>query len=113
MGNNKHKQKMHKRLPLGVQISPVLVEIEMALWEMEFAVGEKPEYTDEGFRAAAKIFMSAMMDKMVNMQNSDKMSIDDRCKMATKLGSDLRQLIKTYADIDMHEAYKTFVVTAL
>jgi hypothetical protein len=38
-----------------------LHEIEEALWEFEANVGDKPNYTEEGFRGGIKIFMSVMV----------------------------------------------------
>lgn len=94
-----------KRQPFGVQISPVLEELEAALWELEFYSGEKPCYTINGFRACAKIFMSTMMDKMFDMQDYDNLDMEERKKMAVKCGKDIRKLIKSYTGIDMHKVY--------
>lgn len=49
---------------LGEQLNPILLEIEDAILEFEVEFGYKPEYTLEGFRAATKIFMSTIMDKL-------------------------------------------------
>ena len=92
---------------IGKNISPILVEIEDALLGFEVEIGTKPEYTDGGFRAAIKIFMSVLMDKMWELQLNEKILMEDRMKMAHKLGQDVRQMIKTYTDIDTHELYKT------
>lgn len=92
---------------IGKNISPILVEIEDVLLGFEVEIGTKPEYTDSGFRAAIKIFMSVLMDKMWELQLNEKILMEDRMKMAHKLGQDVRQMIKTYTDIDTHELYKT------
>lgn len=91
---------------IGKKISPVLEEIENTLWEFEASVEMKPEFTDEGFRAGVKIFMCVLMDKIWELQTDEKISIDDRIKMVQKCGDDVRQLVKTYADIDCHDLYK-------
>jgi hypothetical protein len=91
---------------IGVKLSPILVEIEDTLWEFEANIGSKPEYTTEGFRAATKIFMSALMDKMYSMQEEDGLSMDDRGKMAETVGNELRNMVKTYTGIDTVELYK-------
>ena len=90
---------------IGEKISPILAEIEATLWEFEAAVGTKPGYSDEGFRASIKIFMSAMLDKMYELQSDESLCIDDRSKMAESLGNSVRSLVKTYTNIDTHDLY--------
>lgn len=91
---------------IGKQISPILYEIENVLWDFEENGGLKPEYGKDGFRAAIKIFMSVIMDKMWELQEVESLSIEDRCNMANKVGEDIRKLVKTYTDIDTHDLYK-------
>ena len=81
---------------IGKQLSPILEEIENTLWEFEMRNFGNPQFTDEGFRAALKIFMSAILDKMWNIQNWDKVKHD----MATLIdmlkdicGSNMRLII--------------------
>lgn len=90
---------------IGQKISPILVEIENALWEYEAWNGSQPKYTDEGFRASIKIFMSALMDRMYNLQTSEELALEDKEAMAESLGKQVRAIIKTYCDIDTHELY--------
>ncbi len=90
---------------IGKDISPILVELEGALLDFEVEFGAKSEYTDGGFRAAIKIFMSVLMDKMWELQLNENILMEDRIKMAHKLGQDVRQLVKTYTDIDTHKLY--------
>lgn len=52
---------------------------------------------------AVIIFQTALMDKMYDNQNYDKMNVDDRLKMAEKCGLDLRKLIHTYTNLDTHK----------
>lgn len=91
---------------IGKKLSPVLVEIEETLWEFEANAGVKPEYTTEGFRAATKIFMSAILDKMWELQSNEKISMEDRANMAKKAGQELRAFVKIYTDIDTIELYQ-------
>lgn len=91
---------------LGEQLNPILLEIEDIILEFESELEEKPNYSLEGFRAATKIFMSTIMDKLWELQEADKISQDDRENMATKCGEDLRKFIKTYTDIDTFDLYK-------
>lgn len=91
---------------IGKKISPILVEIENSLWEFEENNNIKPEYTQDGFRAVVKIFMSVLMDKIWELQSDEKIDMEDRIKMVEKAGQDLRALIKTYTNIDTHDFYK-------
>jgi len=91
---------------IGKKISPILTEIEMTLLEFELHKAEKPYFTNDGFRAATKIFMSVMMDKMFDLQMREKMNIDDAGNMAEKFGNELHKLIKIYANVDTYEFYK-------
>ena len=91
---------------IGKTISPILVDIETALWEFELNSGIKPEYTTDGFRAGIKIFMSVLMDKIWELQQDEKITMEDRINMVQKAGEDVRKLVKTYTDIDCHELYK-------
>lgn len=91
---------------IGNKLSPILCEIEDTIWEFEANRGIKPEYTIEGFRAGIKIFMSVLMDKIWELQSDEKIEFKDRVKMVEKCGQDVRNLIKTYTNIDSHSLYK-------
>lgn len=91
---------------IGEKLSPILCEIESALWEFEELKGEKPNFTHEAFIATTKIFMSVIMDKMWELQEKDRIDMIDREKMSSKMGEDMRNIIKTYTNLDTHEFYK-------
>ena len=93
---------------IGEKLSPILEEIEYTLWEFEVNVGLKPNYTTEGFRAGIKIFMSVLMDKIWKLQQDESIPIDDRINMAQKAGDDIRNLVKTYTNIDTHSLYENY-----
>jgi hypothetical protein len=93
---------------LGEKLSPILEEIEYTLWEFEANGGLKPNYTTEGFRAGIKIFMSVLMDKIWELQQDESISIDERINMAQKAGEDVRNLVKTYTNIDTHSLYENY-----
>jgi len=93
-------------MKIGEKLSPTLEEVEKLLWEYEYHVGKRPEYTMDGFRGATKIFMSVLMDKIWELQECEKISMNDRINMVQKAGEDVRKLIKTYTDIDTHKLYK-------
>ena len=85
---------------IGSKLSPVLEEIEATLWEYEAFNGGKPNYSFEGFRAAVKIFMSAIMDKMYEKQQADGLSLADMEAAAEAAGNEIRALVKSITGID-------------
>lgn len=90
---------------IGKKLSPILVEIENTLWESEANAGNKPEFTMDGFRAATKIFMAVMMDKIWELQSDETMDMEDRCRMVEKCGEEVRKVIKTFTNLDAHDFY--------
>lgn len=91
---------------IGEKLSPILEELEKAIWSFEVYNLGKLNYTEDGFRASIKIFMSTLMDKIWELQEKEGMDIENRVKMVEKAGEDLRKLVKIYTDIDTHELYK-------
>lgn len=91
---------------IGRAISPLMEQIEGALWLHEHQEGIPPGYTMDGFRAIVKIFMSAMMDKMYELQVKEDLDLEDKKAMAESCGEDLRKLVHTYTGIDTLEMYK-------
>lgn len=61
---------------------------------------EAINFTDESFRATIKIFSVAFFHKIWKLQEDENLDDDVRQAMAEKCGRDLRQLIKTYTNID-------------
>lgn len=76
------------------------------MWDHEAHTPTPPRFTDEGFRAALKIFMAAWMERIWILQKAEGLTLEDRMFMVEKAGQDLRQLVKTYADIDTHNLYR-------
>jgi len=64
--------------------------------------GEKPNFTNRDFMNTIIIFQTALMDKLFDNQNYDKMDIENRMKMAEACGTDLRKFIHTYTNLDTH-----------
>lgn len=91
---------------IGKKLSPILSEIESTLMEFEINVAKPPEYTDEGFRASIRIFLSAMLDKMWKLQEDEGIDINTRADMAEKLGSEIRNIVRIYTNIETHDLYK-------
>lgn len=83
-----------------------MAEIEETIWMHEVNIGDKPCYTDEGFRAACKIFISAIMDKMWELQDKDDIDIETRQAMATSCGNEIKKLVRVYTDIDTFKMYE-------
>ena len=90
---------------IGKKLSPVLEEIELTLLEYEANIGIQPEFTDEGFRAGIKIFSSVVLDRIWNLQESEELLMDDRIKMAESFGNKIREIVKTYTNIDTRQLY--------
>lgn len=87
-------------MTLGEKLSPILEEIQDTLLEN---YERKPEFTMDGFKAALYIFQSALVDKMYSLQTTEDIPSDIKIDMAIKLGGELRDLVKTYCNIDTHE----------
>ena len=91
---------------IGEKLSPILEEIEATLLEYEEQELGQPLYTEAGFRAAVKIFLSVIMDEMWDLQVDIGMSMEDRLVMAEEAGLDIKKLIMKYTGIDTHTLYK-------
>lgn len=91
---------------IGEKLSPILEEIEGTLFEFEAEDLGQPLYTEGGFRAAVKIFISVIMDEMWDLQVDIGMSMEDRLVMAEEAGLDIKKLIMKYTGIDTHTLYK-------
>lgn len=91
---------------IGKMVSPVLEEIEAALWTYDSFSVDPPEYTMGGFRASIRIFSSALMERLWVLQEKEEMDLEDRLAMAERCGQDIRNLVKVYADIDTKTIYE-------
>jgi len=63
----------------------------------------KPNYSNRDFMNTIIIFQTALMDKMYDNQEYDKMNSEDRMKMAESCGLSLRKIIHTYTGLDTHK----------
>jgi hypothetical protein len=95
---------------IGKKLSPILEEIEAAIIEFDFYKNTKPNYSDTSIRAAAKIFLSVLMDKMWELQEKENMPQNERLAMAEKCRQQIRQLIKTFCNVDSFEFYNETIV---
>ena len=63
----------------------------------------KPNYSNRDFMNTILIFQTALMDKLYDNQEYDKMDFGDRLQMAESCGMELRKLIHTYTGLDTHK----------
>lgn len=91
---------------LGQKLSPILQEIEEALWCKEANMPNVPhDFDDNAFRASCKIFMAAMLDyshKEMMRKNYTQKEMEDR---AEALGVRLRHLVFEFTGINTLEFY--------
>lgn len=90
---------------VGRVVSPVLEEIEAALWTYDSFAVDPPEYTMGGFRASIRIFASALMERLWMLQEKEQIDLEDRIAMTERCGQDIRNLVKVYTDIDTQTLY--------
>jgi hypothetical protein len=77
------------------------------LWEKEANCPNIPhEFTDEGFRAACKIFMAALMDKIWVLQEKENTPFEDRMKMVEHAGQEVRRIVLEMTSIDTTKLYE-------
>lgn len=91
--------------PIGQRLNSILIKIENILIDHEVYHSTKPEYSIDAFRAILKLFMSALLDKMYELQEKENMPLNDRKNMAVKAGEDIRKIIKIYTDIETLNLY--------
>jgi len=91
---------------LGPRLSEIYNEIAGTLWEFEADFGLKPNFTDKGFESAVKIFSSALMDKIFDLQEDEDIDIKDRMEMATAAGTEIHKLVKTYTGLNTKNFYR-------
>lgn len=75
---------------------------DLLIQNAEVKGNNKPNYSNRDFMNATIIFQTALMDKMYDNQDYDKMSMENRMKMAESCGMALRKLIHTYTGLDTH-----------
>ncbi len=63
----------------------------------------KPNYSNRDFLNATIIFQTALMDKMYDKQEYDKMELKDRILMAENCGLSLHKLIHTFTGLNTHK----------
>jgi choline kinase len=90
---------------IGEKLSPILVEVEQVLWEIEADMLGSPKFPREALRAATKIFMAVMMDTLWETRK-EYTSMKELESKVILLAKDVRELVKTYTGIDTRTLYK-------
>jgi len=85
-----------------------IVEIEDGLWEHDIRVDEgivaPYNYDNNTFRAALKIFMSAVMWKM--WERAGEKPLREKVPEVEECGNEIRDIVKRYCGIDTHDLYR-------
>lgn len=110
----KNYNKMEKIIveSFGKIMSPILLDVEVAMAEYNKMVGRKPNYDRYALRSAVNIFISVLMDRVWELQEKEEMDIDTRKKMAQSCGDEIRRIVKIYTDLDTYDE-KSFQVTQI
>lgn len=94
---------MNSNKTFGEIMGPMLLDLENAIHAYDAEVKTKPNYPSDALRSAAVIFISVLMDKMYDLMEAEEMPHEDRLNMAFKCGTEIHNIIKVYANIDLHE----------
>lgn len=100
---------------IGERLSPILTEIETALFENQFYMQElidnnidcesKPNYTYEAFRSGVKIFMDVCLEKIYENDLKNNKTQLEMEQHAEDFGTAIKTLIRDYIDIDTTKLY--------
>lgn len=90
---------------IGGLIASILSNTEKTIRTYEFDA-EIIEYPASAFKSCVFLFSTIMMWEMWNLQEKEDIDMKDRVNMATKLGEDIRQLVKTYTGLDTFNFYQ-------
>jgi hypothetical protein len=64
--------------------------------------GKKPNLTNRDFFNCVLIFQNAVMDKMYDLQEREKMDLETKVHMTNNCGQSIHKLVKTYTNLDLH-----------
>ena len=92
-------------MTIGKKLSPILYDIETMIIDHEAYEGTPHEFTHEGFRAALKIFMAALLDKLWKLQEEERIPYEHRYDMAREAGNKMREFVRIYTGIDTTKLY--------
>ena len=90
---------------IGEQYNEILEELHDGLWEHEGEVGTPFDFPPEALRNATKIFATVMMDRIWKRSQASNMNIEITGKMAQDCGNEIRDLVKKFTLVDLHDFY--------
>ena len=85
------------KVSYGEHFDPILKEMAMLILENTEVI---PDYPDSSLFYATIIFQNVVLDQMWKMQENENMEKEDRNKMATFVGGEIRKLIFASTNID-------------
>ncbi len=100
---NEQKNKLKYKKTLTLKVMNTKLE-QIATYFLENAE-IKQNFSNRDFMNALVIFQTAIMDKMYDNQEYDKMILEDRITMVNKCGNEIHKLIHTYTGLDTHDVY--------
>jgi len=92
---------------LGQEITKSLVNLETILWTMDANhPNTRHEFPIEAVRAASKILMSVLMDRMYTHQEKGNTRFNKKIQAVQYFANELRSIMKQATGIDTHDLYK-------
>lgn len=88
---------------IGKELSNILEEVETSIWELEALEIGPLYFTMGGFRAANKIFISTLLERM--WLHTQELSQKEKEELAAKAGEEIKDLVKRYTGINTEELY--------
>ena len=85
---------------IGSKIGPTLVKIEENVADMTDNYAHPIGLNNAQFIALSRLFISALYDKMWELQNLEEMPVEVRQDMYTKVNEEVCRMMVVYADID-------------
>ena len=82
--------------------SEVLEQIALLCLESD-SIGRKFDYSDEDLLNASIVFNSILGTKLYDLMQKEKHPFDLQLQIAQKMGEEMRLLIYTFTNIDLHE----------
>jgi hypothetical protein len=89
-------------MSIDKQIEEVIADIAVAMVERN----DIPNYSERALLNAVIVFSNLLYVHQWNLMERENMPIKDRKNMVEKFGEELRNLVKIYTSIDLHEISK-------
>lgn len=88
---------------LADKLEPILLEIQGTLLDRTIAQQPHMHYSDDAFSAATYIFVDVLMSRMWELQEKERIPMQERYNMVEYAGSELNKLIKEMTGVDMKD----------